>query len=250
VDLPENYSAEGPTNGPGGIAEGGFLKPNLIAYTNVTTASIDRPFNGTSAATPHVAGAAALVKHAYPEWTPLAVREFLYRQAQPLAEELNIPVTRVGYGRLDLGNPPPRLVGSKISVVVTEENGGGKGDEGDSEGVGIAQAQTVILIVNNTALTTTAELVHPLPVGIDQLDSATASVDPAPSVINGELTWQGDVPPDSVIEISYAASVSAASPAESVRLLATAILRDSDGEEIPLAVFVNPVTVYLPVLAR
>ena len=69
-------------------------------------------------------------------------------------------------------------------------------------------------------------------------------------MLNGELTWQGDVPPDSVIEISYAASVSAASPAESVRLLATAILRDSDGEEIPLAVFVNPVTVYLPVLAR
>ncbi|MBI1297210.1 S8 family serine peptidase [bacterium] len=250
TDLPESYSAEGPTNGPGGAVDGGFLKPNLIAYTNVSTASIDRPFNGTSAATPHVAGAAVLVKQAYPDWTPLAVREFLYQRAQPLPEELNVSITRVGYGRLDLGNPPPRLVGSTISVVVTGENGGENGDESGSEGVGTAQAQTVISIVNNTALTATAELVHPIPAGINLLDSATASVDPAPMVIDGELTWQGDVPPDSIIEISYAASVSAASLEESIRLLATAVLRDGDGEEIPLVVFVNPVNVYLPVLAR
>ena len=55
----EVYSSEGPTHGPGGALTGGNLKPNISGFANVNTWAYGN-FNGTSAATPHVAGAAAL----------------------------------------------------------------------------------------------------------------------------------------------------------------------------------------------
>ncbi|MEZ4836989.1 MAG: S8 family serine peptidase [Caldilineaceae bacterium] len=234
-DLPETYSAEGPTNGPGGVAEGGILKPNLIAYTNVSTAGADRPFNGTSAATPHVAGAALLVKDAYPEWTPAALRDFVYSRARPLPADLNVSPGQVGYGRLDLGEAPSRLLGSEISIMAGRSNG-------DS-----TQFETIIAIVNATSITATANLTHPIPSGVTLTGSAAATLDPAPTVVNGAVTWQGDVPPDSVVEVRYSAD-GATMPEQPLRLRSTATLRDSDEVEIEISVFVNPLQVFLPLL--
>jgi subtilisin family serine protease len=110
VDAPypqENYSSEGPTNGPGGAESGGAIKPDLAGYANVSTESYGSgliKFNGTSAATPHVAGAAALVKSAYPSYTPDQVEAFLQGRAVDMG-----PVgkdTAYGWGRLHLGVPP------------------------------------------------------------------------------------------------------------------------------------------------
>jgi subtilisin family serine protease len=99
----EYYSSEGPTNGPGGTATGGSIKPNISGYTNVTTQSY-AGFNGTSAATPHVSGAAALVAGAYPSYTPSQIQAYL----QDNAIDMGIPgMDNVyGSGRLFLGNPP------------------------------------------------------------------------------------------------------------------------------------------------
>jgi subtilisin family serine protease len=108
VDVPfiqEDYSSEGPINGPGGAPSGGQRKPDLAAFANVSTASYGtRAFNGTSAATPHIAGAAAQVLSACPTASPGEVQDYL----QSRAVNLGAPGadTQFGYGRLWLGGAP------------------------------------------------------------------------------------------------------------------------------------------------
>lgn len=58
----ESFSSQGPTTD-------NRLKPDLVAPDGVSTTSFGA-FAGTSAASPHVAGAAALVKAANPSYTP------------------------------------------------------------------------------------------------------------------------------------------------------------------------------------
>ncbi len=65
------YSSHGPT-------QDGRQKPDIYAPTDVYTWSYwPIPFNGTSAATPHIAGAAALVMEYMPDADAQAVRNFL-----------------------------------------------------------------------------------------------------------------------------------------------------------------------------
>lgn len=116
----ESYSSEGPTNGPGGAASGGFTKPDISGYANVDTASYGttQQFNGTSAATPHVAGAAALIKTAYPSIQPADLQSFLESRAQdkgPSGMD-----NQFGYGRLYLGDAP--LVFRSLPSHILEKN--------------------------------------------------------------------------------------------------------------------------------
>ncbi len=97
------YSSQGPTKGPGGVVEGGAPKPDLAAYARVNTLSL-APFEGTAAAAAHVAGAAALVRSAYPTYDADQVYALLTQSAI----DLGAPGwdARYGYGRLYLGPPP------------------------------------------------------------------------------------------------------------------------------------------------
>jgi subtilisin family serine protease len=110
----ESYSSEGPTNGPGGTEAGGSIKPDLSGYANVSTMSYGAgAFSGTSPATPHVAGAAALVQNAYPAYTPTQIESFLTSRAVDMgAVGLD---NAFGYGRLYLGAPPAANTAPTIS---------------------------------------------------------------------------------------------------------------------------------------
>jgi hypothetical protein len=78
----ESYSSRGPTFGSGGICSGGATKPDMMGYANVSTVSYGaREFNGTSAATPHVAGGAALVKQAFPGYSVSQLQNYLENNA-------------------------------------------------------------------------------------------------------------------------------------------------------------------------
>ena len=105
----EDYSSEGPTNGPGGAPAGGRVKPDIAAFANVSTASYGNGrFNGTSAAAPHVAGAAALVLNAYPTALPGEIQDFLASRAIDMG--LSGKDAQFGHGRLRLGAPPEPVV--------------------------------------------------------------------------------------------------------------------------------------------
>ncbi|HRV92716.1 MAG TPA: S8 family serine peptidase [Anaerolineae bacterium] len=113
----EDYSSEGPTNGPGGSATGGFIKPDIAAYANVSTESYGTGiFNGTSAATPHVAGAAGLILDARPAFTPAQIQNLLQTRAIDMGSTGKD--TRFGYGRLYLGVPLPEIIVDSFRVYL------------------------------------------------------------------------------------------------------------------------------------
>ena len=124
----ESYSSEGPVLGPGGsLAATSIAKPNIAAYANVDTEAYGAGvFNGTSAAAPHVAGAAALVLEEFPSYSghPDLVQDFL----ENCAPNLGAPGydTQFGAGRLELCN------GS--FDVWTRDNSGDVGNEPYSTG--------------------------------------------------------------------------------------------------------------------
>jgi subtilisin family serine protease len=127
----EWYSSRGPTNGPGGSLSGGFIKPDIAGYANVSTSSYgprssySYSFNGTSSACPHVAGAAALVWAANPSWSHSQVRTFL--ESNALDKGPSGRDNTYGYGRLYLGSPPASCSYNLSSTSKTFGSSGGSG---------------------------------------------------------------------------------------------------------------------------
>jgi subtilisin family serine protease len=114
-DTFEPYSSRGPTID-------GRAKPDLVAPSSVSSATYGSfkacstsGFAGTSAAAPHVAGAAALVKEANPGFDSAAVRAFLESRALdvgvPGRDEL------FGIGKLMLGPTPTALPRRALAVA-------------------------------------------------------------------------------------------------------------------------------------
>ncbi len=109
-DALAEYSSRGPT-------ADGRLKPEISAPTAVSGATYEEPFEGTSASAPHVAGAAALVWQAYPEFSRQQVIDFLLTHAVDRGPRG--PDTGYGYGRLQLP-APPSLAGAPSPVPTPE----------------------------------------------------------------------------------------------------------------------------------
>jgi hypothetical protein len=112
----EYYSSQGPTNGTGGTQMGGFTKPDIAAFANVSTVSYGTTnFAGTSPATPHVAGAAALALSAYPSYTPDQLQTFLEGRAIDMGTGGMDNI--FGHGRLYLGNPPSSTPAPSVTSI-------------------------------------------------------------------------------------------------------------------------------------
>ena len=114
-----SYSSRGPT-------ADGRIKPDLVAPSGVTTVSYgaNRLFGGTSAATPHVAGAAALIKSANPSLS----RDDLWQALVDATVDVGAPGkdASTGYGKLVLAVSAPQIAdvsprrvqyGQTVSIV-------------------------------------------------------------------------------------------------------------------------------------
>jgi subtilisin family serine protease len=99
----EPYSSQGPTID-------GRMKPDIVGHDSVSNATYGAfegcpsAFAGTSASSPEVAGAAALVKQAYPKFSPDQIKGLLMRSARDLGPAG--PDNVYGAGELQLPTPP------------------------------------------------------------------------------------------------------------------------------------------------
>ncbi|NOZ73657.1 MAG: S8 family serine peptidase [Chloroflexi bacterium] len=109
----ESFSSRGPTSD-------GRIKPDLMGYDGVSTQTYGMSdgapleehgsgFFGTSAAAPHVAGAAAVLMQRYPSWSIATVRTYLSDSSLDLG--IAGPDNTYGAGRLylPLSTPTPTL---------------------------------------------------------------------------------------------------------------------------------------------
>ena len=117
VNNIEGFSSRGPT-------PDGRTKPDIVGADcgeSVTYSEMDsRPgcwFSGTSQATPHVAGLAALVRQRFPDYTPAQVVSYLKDNAQQRGTP--DPNNTWGHGFIVLPPNPPQIFGSPTIDSVT-----------------------------------------------------------------------------------------------------------------------------------
>ena len=94
----EPFSSQGPTNNSQHAAS--ITKPDICGADGVSGMSYETAFYGTSAASPQVAGAAALLWSKYPSWSATGVREWLESNAVDIGTSGKDNL--YGYGRLHL----------------------------------------------------------------------------------------------------------------------------------------------------
>lgn len=87
-DLLASFSSRGP------VTSTWEIKPDVVAPGVAITSTIPGGYlalQGTSMAAPHVAGAAALIKQAHPDWGPEDIKAALMNTAIPIVDGKNVP---------------------------------------------------------------------------------------------------------------------------------------------------------------
>ncbi len=98
-----SYSSRGPT-------PDGRIKPDLVGADCGETSASEKQFCGTSQASPHIAGLAALVRQRFPSYTPAQVVSYLTENAEQ--QESPDPNNTWGHGFVVLPAPPALRIGS------------------------------------------------------------------------------------------------------------------------------------------
>ena len=138
-DTVPSYTSRGPR------LPDSAVKPDISAPAEVTgvaafgTGKLFANFNGTSSATPHVAGSMALLREAHPTWSvqelnALACSTATHDLATTVGGSTKIGVGRTGAGRIDLANAAaanvvayngtdPNLIGVSFGAVEVPADG-------------------------------------------------------------------------------------------------------------------------------
>ncbi len=107
----------------GGFGGGfqGLMKPDVVAYTEVPTTTngggYDLSFGGTSASTPHLGGALALLLSAQPRAEPRHIAQALQITAEDLGAPGKDPV--FGAGKIQVRDAALRLLGLVVSTKLS-----------------------------------------------------------------------------------------------------------------------------------
>ncbi|MDY6932487.1 MAG: S8 family serine peptidase, partial [Halobacteriota archaeon] len=113
-DVLETFSSRGPTND-------GRIKPDVCAPDGVTNSFYPSGFYGTSASTPHVAGAAALLLGAEPTLSTTEIRYYL----ESGSDDLDVigKDNKTGSGRIDVNSSYLLVLASRgVHNLNTSEN--------------------------------------------------------------------------------------------------------------------------------
>ncbi len=111
VSSIESYSSRGPT-------PDGRLKPDLVGADCGQTAANSGPFCGTSQASPHVAGMAALVRQRFPGYSPAQVVSYLKENAEQRISSPD-PNNTWGHGFMVLPPLSPQPIDSPSIQSIT-----------------------------------------------------------------------------------------------------------------------------------
>lgn len=100
-DLLADFSSRGP------VTSTWEIKPDVVAPGVAINSTIPGGYlamQGTSMASPHVAGACALIKQAHPDWNPEQIKGALMNTALPIKDERNRPYRTYeqGAGRIQI----------------------------------------------------------------------------------------------------------------------------------------------------
>ncbi len=173
ADILARFSSIGPpllqTPGVGIGQPQDKIKPDVVApgvnvYSSIPSFACSSPpcfafFQGTSMATPHVAGSAALLLQLHPGWSPAQVKSALVNSAhRPVksfasGNPLNNPMVRGG-GRIDLA------AASKITATLDTGNGQPSFSFGEIPSSGITRSFTITMTsVATSTITYTVSVV-------------------------------------------------------------------------------------------
>ncbi len=134
VDVPDNnlvgFTSRGPRFGDS------YLKPDVsapgVVIESVLAGSGDQGFSisGTSMSSPHVAGAAALLREAHPWWSPAKIKAALMNTAtDALVDGQPYPLSHMGAGRIQVDQAletTSLVMPASASFGVVEEDWRGK----------------------------------------------------------------------------------------------------------------------------
>jgi hypothetical protein len=208
----ESFSSRGPTMD-------GRIKPDIVGADRGDSVSYGvNGFDGTSQASPHVAGLAALVLERYPEYTPEQVATYLKNNA--LGGD-TVPNNTWGYGLAQMPSFEPTA-----PIDVTATSGAGQStvtwnaplDDGgstvtlytvtsDPDGVTATTtgiSVTVTGLANGTAYTFTVTATNSVGTG----PSSDASNSVTPATVPGPPSGVSATPSDSQAVVSWTAPVS------------------------------------------